>query len=120
MPDFQEPKCKDCESLGRDVQFEEWDCEHVGRPAGKSTVNPRDPVAPEWCPLRSKTGVEMGRRGQLEDMMGYLADAGSALERARIAAENARHPEAGEFIERHRRELLVMREAFAEAEGLEV
>lgn len=119
MPD--EPKCDGCSHLTRDVGFEEWDCEHPGRPKGKSTATPgRHAVAPAWCPLRTPGGVEMGQRGQLEDMMSYLADAGSGLERARIAAENAGHPDAAEYIERRRRDLLTLRESMAEAEGLEV
>lgn len=120
MADLLEPKCASCEHLSRDMQFEEWDCDHPERPPRKSTATPRDPAAPVWCPLRTAGGVEMGRRGQLEDMMGYLAEAGSALERAYIAAKNAELIGDAPVIDGYRQQLLQLRRDLTLKHHLEV
>jgi hypothetical protein len=51
---MSEESCKDCEHLTRDIQFEEWDCEHPGRPKGRSAANVRGP-RPKWCPKRHES-----------------------------------------------------------------
>jgi hypothetical protein len=122
--DYQEPKCDGCSYLSRDVQFEEWDCEHPKRPPHKSTATPRAPRAPEWCPLRRPGPVcppELeGKRGQLNDMMGFLADAGSALYRGEIAARNAQLEDTAKKVARMHNELLEMRRGLARIYDLEV